>query len=489
MDTQNTPVHFNLWHRDFWCLCFANLFLMTSIYMLLLSIPYFMTKEGYSVTQIGVVYAAYGLGIFLLGGFCSYLVQRYRRNGVCQISILGVAVSLVVLYYLETFWNIKVGFEMLVAMRLIQGAFLGLAEMSLASTLIIDTCESFQRTEANYITSWFARFSIAVGPLLSLLVYNVFSMKVVFPVASVLALVALVLVSRVKFPFKAPSENVSLISSDRFFLPQGFPLFINIVCIMVIPGFYLSLPHSLTVYAMFFCGLFLALVAEKYVFADAELKSQVIVGLILIAAAEFVSLSDQDFAEEMLVPALLALGVGIIGSRFLLFYIKLAKHCQRGTSMSSFFLAWELGLSFKGRFVSCNLGIVRTTHVFVLIRLVEGFLIKFLSFFLGLLHGFFLGIALGVVFGRFHGKLLCLDFFLSHAYFALETETIAMREEDVLVIISVPVLFEHGRNFALCETLLEEVWMLDIVIVGDTSILRYLLVERGEEEVCLILVT
>ena len=170
-------------------------------------------------------------------------------------------------------------------------------------------------------------------------------MNVVFPVASVLALVALVLVSRVKFPFKAPSENVSLISSDRFFLPQGFPLFVNIVCIMVIPGFYLSLPHSLTVYAMFFCGLFLALVAEKYVFADAELKSQVIVGLILMSAAEFVSLSDQSFAEEMLLPALLALGVGVIGSRFLLFYIKLAKHCQRGTSMSSFFLAWELGLS------------------------------------------------------------------------------------------------------------------------------------------------
>lgn len=64
-----------------------------------------------------------------------------------------------------------------------------------------------------------------------------------------------------------------------------------------------------------------------------------------MAAAEFVSISEQEFAQEVLVPALLALGVGIIGSRFLLFYIKLAKHCQRGTSMSSFFLAWELGLS------------------------------------------------------------------------------------------------------------------------------------------------
>lgn len=89
--------------------------------------------------------------------------------------------------------------------------------------------------------------------------------------------------------------------------------------------------------------------AEKYVFADAELKSQVIVGLILIAAAEFVSLSDQDFAEEMLVPALLALGVGIIGSRFLLFYIKLAKHCQRGTSMSSFFLGVGTGVELRNR--------------------------------------------------------------------------------------------------------------------------------------------
>ena len=68
-------------------------------------------------------------------------------------------------------------------------------------------------------------------------------------------------------------------------------------------------------------------------------------GLILIGAAEFVSLNDQDFAVEVLVPVLLGLGMGVIGSRFLLFYIKLAKHCQRGTSTSSFFLAWELGIT------------------------------------------------------------------------------------------------------------------------------------------------
>ena len=345
MDTQNTPIHVKLWHRDFWRLCFANLLLMTSVCMLIIGIPYLMTIEGYRHWQVGVVIGAYGLGIFLLGGFCSYLVQRYRRNRVCLFSICCVAVSLVVLYYLDTFWNIKLGFWALVATRVVMGAFLGLAQMSLASTLVIDTCESFQRTEANYITSWFARFSIATGPIMAWLVNIFLNMNLLLPVASLLALCALLLVSQVKFPFKAPAEHMPLFSADRFFLPQGVPLFVNIVLIMISVGMYFSIPHSLSVFLMVLAGLVIAVIAEKYVFADADLKSQVIVGLVLIGAAEFVSLNNQNFAVEVLVPVLLGLGTGIIGSRFLLFYIKLAKHCQRGTSISSFFLAWELGLT------------------------------------------------------------------------------------------------------------------------------------------------
>lgn len=97
------------------------------------------------------------LWTFLFGGFCSYLVQRYRRNMVCQLSIWVWLFA----FRFFTIW-IRSGtsgfFEVLLAVRFLLGAFLGLAQMSLASTLVIDSCESFQRTEANYITSWFARF-------------------------------------------------------------------------------------------------------------------------------------------------------------------------------------------------------------------------------------------------------------------------------------------------------------------------------------------
>ena len=103
MDTQNTPVHIKLWHKDFWRLCFANLLLMSSVYMLIFAIPYMLLQEKYQMWQIGCVLLAYGFGLFLFGGFCSYLVQRYRRNMVCQLSILGV----VGLYIGKVFEKVK----------------------------------------------------------------------------------------------------------------------------------------------------------------------------------------------------------------------------------------------------------------------------------------------------------------------------------------------------------------------------------------------
>ena len=36
----------------------------------------------------------------------------------------------------------------------------------------------------------------------------------------------------------------------------------------------------------------------------------------------------------------------IVGSRFLLFFIKLSRHCQRGTSQSTFLLGWESGIAW-----------------------------------------------------------------------------------------------------------------------------------------------
>jgi hypothetical protein len=83
--------------------------------------------------------------------------------------------------------------------------------------------------------------------------------------------------------------------------------------------------------------------AERFAFADAEIESQVITGLILLGVAWLVMLFRAQ-AGAYITPTLMGMGIGLTGSRFLLFFVKLSRHCQRGTSQSTFFVAWESGI-------------------------------------------------------------------------------------------------------------------------------------------------
>ena len=79
---------------------------------------------------------------------------------------------------------------------------------------------------------------------------------------------------------------------------------------------------------------------------DAELKSEVVTGLILMLAAQLLMITKQTQpSAEYISSTFIGMATGIIGSRFLLFFIKLSRHCQRGTSQSSFMLAWETGIA------------------------------------------------------------------------------------------------------------------------------------------------
>ena len=72
------------------------------------------------------------------------------------------------------------------------------------------------------------------------------------------------------------------------------------------------------------------------------MKSEIISGLLLMVAALLILLVAP---QSPISPVLIGLSVGVIGARYLLFFIKLSRHCQRGTSQSTYFLGWETGLA------------------------------------------------------------------------------------------------------------------------------------------------
>ena len=347
MNTQNTQIHITQWQRGFWLLAIANFLVAMSVYVLVPVMPLWLINgEGFSAGDAGLAMGAFGVVMFAFGGFCSYLVQRYRRNRICMDAILLMVICITLLQsflqhdfgVVERWW--------IFAQRILFGAVYGLAEMVLASTLIIDKCSSAMRTEANHSTAWFSRFAVALGPMVGLLVYHITdSFWRVILVSDVCVIISLLLIRAVKFPFRAPDENTHVFSLDRFFLPQGTPLFINIFLIMLPVGMLFSLALPWMFYAMMMAGFALALLAQRFVFQNAELKSEVVTGMILIVAA-MQMMHVYDINKVIFVaPTMIGLAIGLIGSRFLLFFIKLSRHCQRGTSSSTFLLGWESSIA------------------------------------------------------------------------------------------------------------------------------------------------
>ena len=341
MDTQHTAIHIRLWQRPFWLLSIAKFLLCMAVYMLIPILPYWMMSQAkFDGATMSFVFLSYLVGVVLPGPFSSFLVQRFRRNNVALLVILCMIPVFYALFFISQFplWSLYV-------LACCFGASFGFVQEVLSSTLIVDVCDSSHRTEANYASSWFGRIALAVGPMVGLLLCKHLGIQFVFITLAVDCLLALLLVSMVKFPFKTPEDEIHLVSFDRFFLIDGKWLFLNQLLIMAAVGILLSLSHSVSFYALMLLGFFFALLSQRFVFANADLKSEIVTGLFALCAAVGILLTQQGRAMSPLSPTLLGYGIGLIGSRFQMFLLKLSRHCQRGTSQSTYFLGWESGIS------------------------------------------------------------------------------------------------------------------------------------------------
>lgn len=348
MNTQNTPVHMRLWHHEFWLMSLANLLMNMSVMMLVPAMPLWLLSFGsFSPLEVGTVMGAYGIGLFVLGMFCSYLVQRYRRNVVCITCVFVLSLLLLSLYYVDTARSEWMEFRLLLVLRLLTGAMFSLAQMVLMSTLVIDCSESFNRTEANYASSWFGRFALSLGPALGLALYyrSDFGFSGVALGSALCSLVSLLLIRLVSFPFKAPDDDVSRFSLDRFWLPSAWPLSLNLLLVSMSAGILLSAAYDIEFYSIMMAGFLLAIIAQRVAFANAEPSSEAVCGIISLVVALLLRLFVPELpVSAMIIPVSLGFAIGIVSSRFQLFFIKMSRHCQRGTSQSTFFLSWEFGL-------------------------------------------------------------------------------------------------------------------------------------------------
>lgn len=357
--------HIDLHHKDFKKLCVANFLFAVSAYMML-PILLLWTNDILLLDRcqgaLGLL--AFGIGTFSLGGFCSFLIQKYRRNKVCIISMLLLALSSVALAYysqeLPHRFTQKEAACIVFALRFIAGAFFGLAFLILNSTLIVDCCESSNRTRANVVSLWFYRFAVVVGPLLGFVMYKETGIVNSMYYSALVAVISVGILSSVQFPFKAPDDTVHLFCLDRFFNPLSYPLIFMTVAIAMVMGITLVCCNDALLFLSLFLG-FLVAFGIRSIMPNAKSHHVfVYISLLILACGIFClsSYSSMPPACHYVGFILTGYGIAALSSALQVLFINVGDHCQRGTSQSTYILSFEFGIA-----AGCSISFISTYKV------------------------------------------------------------------------------------------------------------------------------
>lgn len=336
-----------LWTLHFMQMCLANLLLFISLYLLYPILPIVMASRlDMPVSQTGVIYILFTLAMFLIGPFHAYLVDAYKRKYVCMFSFGLLVASTVGFMFVQNITH-------LLLLCVVQGISFGMAATA-GITLAIDVTNSTFRSAGNVIFSWSARLGMIIGTALGVLLFRTHGFDTLLSISVLSGILGILFVSRVYVPFRAPI-GMKVCSMDRFLLYRGFIPAVNLILIAFVCGLLLPVlagaPTSMSVggemvpfFALAGIGFLLSVMVVRLFFScDNRLWSQIVTGLTTMIVAMSLLFSFET-EWNILAAILMGLGLGLVAPKFLMMFIKLSEHCQRGTANTTHLLAWELGI-------------------------------------------------------------------------------------------------------------------------------------------------
>lgn len=327
-----------LWTHDFINLYISNFLLYTCLYMLLPVLPIHWADEyGISFLLAGLILSSFGLSIFLFGPLYSYLIDAYKRKYICVWSFLAIIAITVSYAYVNTLTGI-------IFLRIFQGTLFGVTLMALGSTLAIDITAAARRSEANNCFAWAGRLGIILGPAIGLFIFYTQGFEIMLYSSAALGILGILLVSSVHVAFRAPIGS-PLFSSDRFWLFKGWVPAFNMILIASAAGILIININSYLFYIWVAGGFVLSVVANRWIFKDADMRAQVMSGMILIGTAFLLLLNRSETAALVTAACLLGMGFGLVASYFLTIFVNLSQHCQRGTANTTYLFSWEAGIA------------------------------------------------------------------------------------------------------------------------------------------------
>lgn len=326
-----------LWNRNFSLLIAANILLYIAVYMLFPLIHRWMIQAwSCSELQAAGVTAVFGIALFLPGAFNNYLVDTFSRKNVCTRSIMLLALVGILYPYVSSV-------EMVVLLRILQGALFGIVLMATGSTLAIDVTPSNNRNAANRVFTWSSIVGMLSGIIIGIEGGNYLSFDTSLYFSAFLCAVAIVLVSMVTVCFRAPLD-LPLCSFDRFILFRTLLPGINMMTVPMVLGMLFIMISNAFFYLCIGSGFLIYLLVRQVFTRPMNGRIQIFIGQ-LFTGAGLMLLCNADTGEYLYGAGLLVgIGVGFSIGQFLRMMILLPLHCERGTGYHTYQLLWETGV-------------------------------------------------------------------------------------------------------------------------------------------------
>lgn len=352
-----------LWNANYIKVMTTNFLLYFAFYLLTPLLPLYLSETfGATKDTIGIVLSGYTVAALIVRPFCGYVVDSFSRKKVLMLCLSGFAVFFA--------GYIAAGTILMFAIcRTLHGGPFGAVTVA-NSTCAIDVLPSSRRNEGIGLYGLSNNFAMAIAPSIGIYLHNmVDSYMILFWIAFVVAISAVLIAWTIRLPEKDIIRNKEKLSLDRFFLTRAWLLAINIAmfgfCWGVLSNYLaiyskevLSITGGTgTYFALLSMGLFSSRLQGRKALSQGKLTQNSAEGMLISLVGFTLFVAIPHPVAYYLSAILIGLGNGHLYPAFLNMFVHVARHDQRGTANSSILTGWDLGFG-----IGCLLGGIVAEH-------------------------------------------------------------------------------------------------------------------------------
>ena len=352
-----------LWNANYIKVMTTNFLLYFAFYLLTPLLPLYLSETfGATKDTIGIVLSGYTVAALIVRPFCGYVVDSFSRKKVLMLCLSGFAVFFA--------GYIAAGTILMFAIcRTLHGGPFGAVTVA-NSTCAIDVLPSSRRNEGIGLYGLSNNFAMAIAPSIGIYLHNmVDSYMILFWIAFVVAISAVLIAWTIRLPEKDIIRNKEKLSLDRFFLTRAWLLAINIAmfgfCWGVLSNYLaiyskevLSITGGTgTYFALLSMGLFCSRLQGRKALSQGKLTQNAAEGMLISLVGFTLFVAIPHPVAYYLSAILIGLGNGHLYPAFLNMFVHVARHDQRGTANSSILTGWDLGFG-----IGCLLGGIVAEH-------------------------------------------------------------------------------------------------------------------------------